>query len=92
MYVAGGRLQVFAAAADVPELREGRLLELVERWLREEQAQRAQQQGSDPAEWHREHAEGGEDGALHLASFNNGWAAGRLTSTLKHSANTVMRM
>ncbi|KAL4449008.1 hypothetical protein ABPG77_007725 [Micractinium sp. CCAP 211/92] len=92
MYVAGGRLQVFAAAADVPELQEGRLLELVERWLREEQRQRAQRQGNDPAKWHDEHAADGEDGALQLASFNNGWAAGRLTSTLQHSANTVMRM
>lgn len=91
MYVAGGRLRVFSAAADVPELREGRLLELVERWLREEQ-RRAQQELRDPAEWQREYAADGDGDALQLASFNNGWAAGRLNSTLKHSANAVVRM
>jgi hypothetical protein len=31
-YVAGGRLQQFAPAVAFPELKEGRLLDLVERW------------------------------------------------------------
>lgn len=94
MYVAGGRLQVCERAENIPELQQGQLLSLVERWLREEQRQRAALQASDPAEWHRKHVEGGvpQDGEMNLASWNNGWAAGRLTSSIKHASNAVMRM
>lgn len=86
MYVAGGQLQVFEAAANIPELRQGQLLSLVERWLREEQRQRQAAAAAKP--------EGGKEGgeALELASWNNGWAAGRLASSIKHASNAVMRM
>ena len=94
MYVAGGRLQVFAAAAEVPELRQGQLLLLVERWLREEQAQRRQ---AKKLELEAAAAEGAGAGAdqgeqLHLAAWNNGYASGRLASSIKLSSNAVLRM
>lgn len=92
MYVAQGRLQVFEAAANIPELQQGQLLGLVERWLREEQRRQHEKEKIDPAEWHRLHEAGGDDGQLHLATWNNGYASGRLTSTLKDSSNAVMRM
>lgn len=31
------------------------------------------------------------DDGLNLASWNNGWAAGRLASSIKHSSNAVLR-
>ena len=88
MYVAGGRLRVFEAAAAVPELREGRLLALVERWLRQEKEER--QAGAAPAPL----AYAGDQGSAlgNGAEWNNGWAAGRLTSSMKLSSNAVMRM
>ncbi|KAI3430388.1 hypothetical protein D9Q98_004983 [Chlorella vulgaris] len=85
MYVAGGQLQVFEKAENIPELQSGQLLALVERWLREEQRQRqalAAKQG--PADGSKE--------LLEVASWNNGWASGRLASSMKLSSNAVMRM
>ena len=35
MYLASGRLQLFEPAANLPELKEGRLLELVERYAKQ---------------------------------------------------------
>ncbi|EFN52379.1 hypothetical protein CHLNCDRAFT_26750, partial [Chlorella variabilis] len=86
MYVAGGQLRVFEQAANIPELQRGQLLALVERWLREEQRQRL----AEVAAGKGSGAEGGDK--LELASWNNGWASGRLTSSLKLSSNAVMRM
>lgn len=61
----------------------------MERWLREEQAER---QAAKAAAGGEGGQGGGEGGAsLELASWNNGWGAGRLTSTLKHASNAVMR-
>lgn len=82
--------QVFEQAERVPELQQGQLLSLVERWLREEQRQR-----QAAAERQRALGAGASSGSLedmHLASWNNGWVGGRLASSLKHSANAVMRM
>jgi CCR4-NOT complex subunit CAF16 len=84
----GGVLARCVASADLPELKAGRLLELVTDWLREEAAaweaaQQAQAGGS----------EGGKaSAAAALPTWSNGWAAGRMTSTLKNSSNAVMRM
>ena len=87
MYVSGGQLKIFAEASSLPELREGRLLELVERWLREDKAI------SDAAKAAKKATKkGGEAPAPALATWNNGWAAGRLASTIKHASNTVWRM
>ena len=83
-------LQVFERAENVPELQQGQLLSLVERWLREEQRQR-----QAAAEKQRALGPAPSSGSLqdmHLASWNNGWVGGRLASSLKHSANAVMRM
>lgn len=87
MYVAGGELRVFEQADNVPELQQGELLRLVERWLREEQRQRLEQQAQ-----HKEQGGSGADTDIHLATWNNGYSAGRLTSSLKLSSNAVMRM
>ncbi len=86
MYVAGGQLRVFEQAANIPELQQGQLLGLVERWLREEQRQRLAAAAAA--------AKGGGSGeeAIELATWNNGWASGRLTSSPKLSNNAVLRM
>jgi len=88
MYVAGGRLRVFERADAIPELQQGNLLGLVERWLREEKAERM---GGKSAELCMEYA--GDQGTAvgGIATWNNGWAAGRLTSSMKLSSNAVMR-
>ena len=98
MYVAGGQLRVFERAEDVPELKQGGLLGLVERWLRaekeERQAATAAAGGGGAGESGGAAAGGAwvEGGApLELASWNNGWAPGRLTSSLKHASNAVVR-
>lgn len=85
MYVSGGQLKVFAEASSLPELGQGRLLELVERWLREDKAL------SDAAKAAKK-KEDASPATPALASWNNGWAAGRLASTIKHASNTVWRM
>jgi hypothetical protein len=89
-------LQECAPAAQFEELAEGRLLSLVERWLRAEKAEQKQRQLAQPKGVQPQEAASG---------WNNGWAPGRLTSTLKqaaggqavsgalqHSSNTVLRM
>ena len=78
-------MQEFAPAADFPELKEGRLLSLVERWLRFEKAERQKRRAAEPQL-------GADGGALQQAEWNNGWAPGRLASSFKHASNTVMRM
>jgi CCR4-NOT complex subunit CAF16 len=90
LYVAGGRLRESLRAEEVPELREGRLLELVARWLRAEKAERdAAAAAKGPALTY-----GGDGGSAlgGAAQWNNGFAAGRLTSSMKLSSNAVMRM
>eukprot|EP00887_Chlorella_sp_A99_P000310 scaffold13.g310.t1 len=106
VYVAGGQLRAFGPASQFPELQQGRLLELVERWLREEART---QQAARQAQLERRKAGRGEEAheGLRLAAWNNGYAAGRLASSvaspraaggqrgqhgLSHSSNAVMRM
>ena len=59
------------------------------RWLREEAAdsKAAAKKRRDQGEEKTEDA-----GRIEMAVWSNGWAAGRLTSTLKDSSNAVMRM
>lgn len=88
MYVAGGQLQEFKKAEEVPELQQGLLLELVERWLRKEQ--------ENEKEWKKnrivvEYAGDKGSSLEEGAAWNNGWAAGRLTSSMKLSSNAVLR-
>ena len=87
MYVAGGRLRMFESARNVPELAKGQLLALVERLLRAEKEER-QAAAPQVLEYR------GDDGSAlgGAATWNNGWAAGRLTSSMKLSSNAVMRM
>ncbi|KAK9817277.1 hypothetical protein WJX72_012172 [[Myrmecia] bisecta] len=87
LYLAHGKVQVFQPASEIPELQEGKLLELVDRWLRQEKAERKAKQAQQKA------ADMTDDGeALDMASWSNGWAPGRMTSSLRDSSNTVMRM
>lgn len=87
-YVARGRLQFLEAAAALPHLARGRLLEMVAALLREERellrkAGLVRSVEYDPA---RE----GAVGAFSYA-FNNGWVPGTLASSLANSSNAVMR-
>ncbi len=58
------------------------------RWLRREKEERQARHEEEAAQV--EGGRGGED--LSMASWNNGWAAGRLTASIKLSSNAVMRM
>ena len=105
MYVAGGRVRAFERASAFEELQQGRLLRLVEKWLREEKKERDSERGSGTGgtddgiiEWN-DHTNGGGTGtgagtgeAMEMPTWNNGWAGGRLTSSMKLSSNAVMRM
>ena len=81
-------LQEFGPVSHFPEIAADKLLRLVEKWLRAEQARQQQQRKADTAAGK---AAGREDD-ITQAAWNNGWAAGRLTSSLKLSSNAVMRM
>ena len=83
------------------ELERGRLLELVEGWLRHEEAEAAAEKGGGAAGAGGAGGAGGAAAPLRggagagndgVASWSNGWSAGRMTSTLKNSSNAVMRM
>jgi hypothetical protein len=89
-------VQEFAPAAQFPELAQGRLLSLVERWLRAEKAEQKQGKAAQPNSTQPQ---------VTASDWNNGWAPGRLSSTMKqadggqtvsgalrHSSNTVLRM
>ena len=87
MYVAQGRLQLFQKADEIPELREGRLLELVDTWLRKEKAEREAMTGPCKTEYTEDRGSGPQA----MAEWNNGWAEGRLASSMKLSSNAVIR-
>ena len=88
MYLAGGRVQHCRLATDFPELQQGRLLDLVERWLREEKAQRKAAKAQQEEQGSSREAKHG----MQMAEWSNGWAPGRMTASLRDSSNTVMRM
>lgn len=91
MYVSQGQLKYFKQASELPELKQGMLLELIEKWLREDKAVTDAQRAAQRAEGgNNGEKKGGE--TSELATWNNGWAAGRLASTIKHASNTVWRM
>ena len=77
---------MFDRADNIPELQRGELLGLVEKWLRAEKAERDAARAA-VLEY------GGDKGSAigDMASWNNGWAAGRLTSSMKLASNAVMR-
>lgn len=89
MYVAQGQLRLFQKSCEVPELRQGCLLGLVERWLREEKAEREKRQAQNTSriEYQGDFGSGKEA----LAEWNNGWQAGRMSSSMKLSSNAVIR-
>lgn len=90
MYVSGGELKTFEPAANLPELQQGRLLELVEKWLRQDQLER--RKGAEERLVLEYSKDTGNGSVMEAATWNNGWTAGRLTSSMKLSSNAVMRM
>ena len=56
------------------------------RWLRKDKEVRLQEQRSQDSE------KGSAQKAPPAAIWSNGWAAGRMTSSMKDSSNAVMRM
>jgi CCR4-NOT complex subunit CAF16 len=90
MYVSSGELQTFERAENLPELQQGKLLELVERWLRQDQLERRNEAKEKLIlEYSKDSSNAS---TMEAASWNNGWTAGRLTSSMKLSSNAVMRM
>lgn len=87
MYVAQGRLQLFEKAEAIPELKQGRLLELVDGWLRKEKSEREAISGPVRTTYDGDKGSGPQA----VAEWNNGWGAGRLTSSMKLSSNAVIR-
>ncbi|XP_075265157.1 uncharacterized protein LOC142357394 [Convolutriloba macropyga] len=87
-YVAGGELKLFKKAEELPELKEGRLLELVVSWLRVEREERRRLEPALKAA-----KKAAAEAAGHGYMTNNGWGAGTLNSTvqLANSSNAVMR-
>lgn len=81
-----GELRVFSRSQDIDAMRQGRLLELVTGWLREEKVERKERERR-----RKEELAAAGPGAFEYM-YNNGWAPGRLTSSIKESSNTVMRM
>lgn len=66
---------------------QGRLLELVTRWLREEAALARAARGPRPTQW--DPSKEGVVAADFSYAFNNGWVPGTMSSSL--STNAVMR-
>ena len=83
MYVARGHMQIFDKCEGVEGLKEVGLRRTVEKWLREEKVicEKLAAEGKlhNPSK-----AKQGYD-------RNNGWAAGRLATTIKLSSNAVLR-
>ena len=89
VYVAHGQVQLYEEASAIPQLAQGDLLGLVEGWLREERDRRL---GARAAETGRIDYQGDQGSAADaLAAWNNGWKAGRMTSSLKQASNAVLR-
>ena len=89
VYVAQGQVQLYEEARAIPELEQGNLLGLVEGWLREERDRRLGAQANETGRIEYEGDRGSAADAL--AAWNNGWKAGRMTSSLKQSSNAVWR-
>ncbi len=75
-------------ASAIPELAQGRLLELVHHLLMQERDAAKKAGVSKPLTY--DPALEGAVGAFSYV-FNNGWVPGTLTSSLKQSTNAVMR-
>ncbi|GMH38200.1 hypothetical protein BSKO_06084 [Bryopsis sp. KO-2023] len=82
-FLAGGHLKVFEKVSAFPEVAEMRLLDLVIRWLREEKEVEEKQRSLKSSK---------DKEAPVEQPWNNGWAPGRLASSLAGSSNTVLRM
>eukprot|EP00798_Chlamydomonas_sp_ICE-L_P003124 gene3124-13136_t len=87
-YMTRGEMRMFKSAGEVPELKQGRLLDMVYKLLSEERDLILKQRGPRTLEW-----DPSREGSVNAFSyaFNNGWTPGVLASSLKESSNAVMR-
>jgi len=104
-YVARGKLQLALPLEEVEELKELSLMRTVEKWLRKEKEEekriRKERKAQGLAEF-EEYVEGsrvvGDPARVAAQPLNNGWAGGRLHSTLAgtdpfdFSSNSVLRL
>ncbi|KAJ7529303.1 hypothetical protein O6H91_15G043200 [Diphasiastrum complanatum] len=102
-YVANGKLQFLKSISDIEEMKEMSLMRTVEKWLRKEVEQerklRKERQIKGLSEYEKGNkARIGEPGRAVVQLLNNGWAGGRLHSTLagedlfELSSNKVLRL
>lgn len=79
-------MAMFKPAAQIPELSQGRLLELVYRLLSEDRERQIAARGKRPVEW-----DPSRENSVEAFSyvFNNGWVPGTMNTSL--STNAVMR-
>ncbi|CAD7702735.1 unnamed protein product [Ostreobium quekettii] len=69
-FLADGKFQTFDEVKNVPHLRDGKLLDTVVRWLREDKRRRAASKRSSKTT------------VVFQQPLNNGWASGRMTASL----------
>ncbi|CAK9191592.1 unnamed protein product [Sphagnum troendelagicum] len=105
-YVAKGRLQFAKPISDIVDMRELSLMRAVEKWLRkeiEEQRQiRKERLANGLPKFEEQNVDGtrviGESAKVAVRALNNGWAGGRLHSTIAGedpydlSSNRVLRL
>lgn len=89
-YVARGKLQFCKPAAELPQLAQGQLLELVVELLRKERELMAAAGVKKPLEY--DPSLEGKVANNFSYAFNNGWVPGTLGTSLANSSNAVMRM
>ncbi|GBG62058.1 hypothetical protein CBR_g28535 [Chara braunii] len=85
-YVADGRLKLAKPRSEIAELKHMSLMRTIELWLRADVEQQRKAR--------KERRARGEKGNPFesVVVQNNGWAAGRMSSTLKGSSNSVLRL
>lgn len=97
VYVAQGKLQLAMPMDKVKEISNMSLMRTVEQWLRkerdEERKRRKERKANGLPEFEKQvdgsHVAGGPAGAA-VRALNNGWAAGRLHSTIAGEENFVL--
>ena len=83
-FFAGGEMETFKPSSEFPELKEGRLVYLVAKWLKAKEIEADRKAGDESAE-----GEGDPNAYKYLS--NNGWGSGRSNMSIKLSSNAVWR-
>ncbi|CAN6581800.1 unnamed protein product [Malus baccata var. baccata] len=87
-YVANGKLQLAMLMEKVREISRLSLMRTVESWLRKEREEERKRRKERKAKGLPEFEQPNE-GSSDVCSANNGWAAGRLTSTIAGEENFI---